>query len=436
MKSFTKIEIEKFREALLTWYNSNRRLLPWRGDRIGDQAPPPVTSYGIWISEIMLQQTRVETVISYWTRWMNSFPNIDTLACASQEDVNSHWSGLGYYRRAKAISDCAKVLVEKYNSELPQDYELLLSLPGIGPYTAGAISSIAFSNPVPAVDGNVIRVFSRLFTIEEEGPALEKRCRTLGSDIIDKIHPGNFNQALMELGATICKPTNPSCHDCPVQNFCHANLIVTSNIPDIEDMKQIKSVTEYPRKIPKKSPVNMKFIVVALRHATLPSKYLFSRRPPTGLLANQWEFPSIRLPFEEDVLSDHWETAVNTIGSLLALDSVSTSIQIQHTHNEPVIHIFSHQKHHMYLLEALVIDEIACRDLSDETLMWMDQQEVSQRGITTGVKKIFALLKRPSPPGKGENQSDVKQKKRGRGQQVTLDSCFKSVKRVKELTSS
>lgn len=318
MKTFTTAELERFQEALLAWYAANRRLLPWRGDSIGNQPSPPVTPYGIWISEIMLQQTRVETVVSYWTKWMCSFPNISVLASATQEQINSHWSGLGYYRRAKAISDCAKVLVEKYNSELPQDIEHLLSLPGIGPYTAGAISSIAFSNPVPAVDGNVIRVFSRLFAISEEGPTLERTCRTIGSNIIDRNSPGNFNQALMELGATICKPSSPSCSACPVQDLCRANLLVTGRILDIEDLQRPTSVTEFPRKAPKKPPVEMKFIILALRHPAYPSKYLFSRRPSSGLLANQWEFPSFGIPFEENLSSDHWDAA------LLCHSSIST----------------------------------------------------------------------------------------------------------------
>jgi A/G-specific adenine glycosylase len=415
------------RSSLQEWYQENRRLLPWRGDIVEGILPPPVSPYGILISEIMLQQTRVETVISYWNRWMNAFPNIESLSKASQEEVNALWAGLGYYRRAKALSDCAKILVEKHNGEIPNDYETLLSLPGIGPYTAGAISSIAFNSPQAAVDGNVIRVFSRLRALDEEGIQLEKLCRVIALDVVDPDTPSIFNQALMELGATICKPTNPSCAACPVKDLCLANRLVSAASDDIEAIassQSPKSVTEYPRKVPKKPPVDLKFITVALHRASQPSSYLFSRRPPNGLLANQWEFPCVGISIEQEPGLDDWNGAIKTVNSLLGTTEVN-GIQILRTHATPIVHIFSHQRHHMYLLEALFPEgEIPCGELNEESLQWMSQEELSQKGITTGVKKIFSQLKKVLPKKvsvttRSSNGTGEK-KRRERGTQQTL----------------
>jgi A/G-specific adenine glycosylase len=435
---FSEKERRILRSSLQRWYEENRRQLPWRGDTVDGITPPSVSPYGVMVSEIMLQQTRVETVISYWRRWMNAFPNLEALAQASQEEINALWAGLGYYRRAKALLDCAKVLVEKHGGEVPNDHQILLSLPGIGPYTAGAISSIAFNVPQSAVDGNVIRVFSRLRALDEEGPQLEKLCRVIALEVVDPDTPSTFNQALMELGATICKPTNPSCQTCPVKDLCVANRLVTAATAsttasdDIEALVSTslpKSVTEYPKKVPKKAPIDLKFITVALHRASQPSSYLFSRRPPTGLLQNQWEFPCIRIPMDQEPQPEDWDMAIKTVtSSLKLLDPAAVAeerekfeIQTLHTHDMPILHIFSHQRHHMYLLEAVCVfapeteaaetqreesSELKERKEEEDSLRWMNQEELSLRGITTGVKKIFTQLNKDS-----QKKAKQKQKK-------------------------
>jgi A/G-specific adenine glycosylase len=405
---FSETEIVTLRKDLREWYNKNRRLLPWRGDRVGEVTPPPVSPYGIMISEIMLQQTRVETVISYWLRWMESLPDVVSLANATQEEVNSLWAGLGYYRRAKALSDCAKVVVEKYHGEIPRDLDILLSLPGIGPYTAGAISSIAFNFPHAAVDGNVIRVLSRLRALNEEGTVLEKACRVLALDIVDPETPATFNQALMELGATVCKPTNPSCDSCPVRGLCQAHQLVTKRDSASEDIEEISTffptaVTDYPKKIPKKAPVDLRFITVAVQHQARPGKYLFSRRPPRGLLANQWEFPSVAFSLEEEEQepsAETWALALANIATLVAIrreeSNEEAQIQILRQHSLPIVHTFSHQRHHMFLLELTISADAPVREEeegdNEPSLLWLCPEELRKKGMTTGVKKVLSAL--------------------------------------------
>ncbi|MBR2661426.1 MAG: A/G-specific adenine glycosylase [Clostridia bacterium] len=201
--------------ALLAWYDRCARVLPWRG--IHD-------AYRTWVSEAMLQQTRVETVLSYYPRFLERFPTLPSLASASEEDVLKAWEGLGYYSRARNLWKGAKQVVDEYGGILPRDPEKLRRICGIGPYSAGAISSIAYDVPVPAVDGNVIRVISRLYGIRTD--ALEKethgRIEKLAAGLVPADRPGDHNQAVMDLGATVCVPGTPDCNRCPLSSFCEA----------------------------------------------------------------------------------------------------------------------------------------------------------------------------------------------------------------------
>ncbi|MCC7231178.1 MAG: A/G-specific adenine glycosylase [Fimbriimonadaceae bacterium] len=197
---------------LLAWYDAVRRDLPWRRN----QDP-----YAIWISEIMLQQTQVATVIPYFERWMARFPDVQTLAAADEQEALAHWQGLGYYRRARLLQEAARVLAAA-GKGFPRTAAELLSLPGIGRYTAGAISSIAFNKPEPLVDGNVERVFARLTGFGEPKPSLTRAAWDWAAVHIHAERPGDWNQALMELGATVCRPIEPDCAHCPVQQVCLA----------------------------------------------------------------------------------------------------------------------------------------------------------------------------------------------------------------------
>jgi len=206
---------EQLRQALIIWYENRKRDLPWRKTR---------DPYAIWVSEVMLQQTQVKTVLGYYERWMARFPDVTALARAADDDVLHAWQGLGYYSRARRLLAGARAVREKHGGELPRDVAALLELPGVGPYSAGAIASIAFGMPEPIVDGNVVRVLCRLFALQGD-PArapLKGALWTLARELVPRDQPGEFNQSLMELGATICTPTSPRCAECPVATRCRA----------------------------------------------------------------------------------------------------------------------------------------------------------------------------------------------------------------------
>jgi A/G-specific adenine glycosylase len=201
------------RKALLGWYESNRRDLPWRKSR---------DPYRIWISEIMLQQTRVSAVIPYYSRFLERFPDVESLAGAPEAELLRAWAGLGYYSRARNLREAARQILS--NGRFPRTYEEILQLKGVGEYTAAAIGSIAFNLPLAALDGNVLRVISRL---ENDNAGIDsaltkKRYRTMAESLLDRTRPGEFNQAMMELGATICLPRQPRCPDCPIRSLCRA----------------------------------------------------------------------------------------------------------------------------------------------------------------------------------------------------------------------
>ena len=207
--------MEEIRRLLLNWYDANARTLPWRG--IHDP-------YRTWVSETMLQQTRVETVLGYYDRFLERFPTLQALAEAPQDDVLKMWEGLGYYSRARNLHRGAQQVVSGYAGVMPETVEELLKISGIGPYTAGAIASIAFDRPVPAVDGNVIRVTSRLMGIRENVgiPSVRREIENAAGELVSPERPGDFNQALMDLGATVCVPGTPACERCPLQSRCDA----------------------------------------------------------------------------------------------------------------------------------------------------------------------------------------------------------------------
>ena len=256
------------REALLSWFDANRRDLPWRGTR---------DPYAIWVSEVMLQQTRVETVRRYWERWMEVFPTVASLAAASTEQVLAQWQGLGYYRRARNLHAGARFIVEERNGMLPASAHSWREVPGVGPYTAGAIASIAFGEPVAAVDGNVLRVLSRWLALEEpvDSRAGRSRIDALASSLAAGPRPPAWTQALMELGATLCAPTSPACLLCPVAQGCAA---AASGDP-----------TRFPKKSKTQAQRSEERTALALRSEGGAEWWV--RRGESGLLAGLWEYP-------------------------------------------------------------------------------------------------------------------------------------------------
>jgi A/G-specific adenine glycosylase len=256
---------------LLAWYHANKRTLPWRGHP---------AAYAVWVSEIMLQQTRVETVIPYFEKWMRLFPDVHALAEALERDVLNAWEGLGYYSRARNLHKAAMIVAEEYNGEMPRDLNELRKLPGIGRYTLGAIASIAFGMDVSALDGNIKRAYARIFDIDEpvDSPAGEKILWQLADENLPKGHAGDYNQALMDLGATICVPKNPRCLICPVMEVCKARQNGTQDQRPV--MKPKKEVPHY---------VNVAGVIIER------GRVLLSQRPSKGLLGGMSEFPNARV---------------------------------------------------------------------------------------------------------------------------------------------
>lgn len=271
---------------LLAWYRDNKRTLPWR---VPDPDP-----YAVWVSEIMLQQTRIETVIPYFEKWMRLFPSISALANASEQDVLKVWEGLGYYSRARNLHKAARIVAHEHDGELPRDLVALRKLPGIGRYTLGAIASIAFGMDVPALDGNIRRVYARLFDISEpvDVPTGEKFLWKLAEDRLPKGQAGDYNQALMDLGATICLPKNPRCLICPLMKMCKSRKNGTQEQRPV--MRPKKDMPHY---------VHAAGVIVRQigREASpngdnLPHVHvLLAQRPSQGLLGGMWEFPNGRV---------------------------------------------------------------------------------------------------------------------------------------------
>ena len=259
--------LNKLPAVLLPWYRENRRDLPWRQDR---------EPYHVWLSEIMLQQTRVEAVRDYYLRFIRELPDVYALANCDDDRLHKLWEGLGYYSRVRNLKKAARVIVDEYGGEFPRDHGTVLALPGVGPYTAGAICSIAFELPTPAVDGNVLRVLSRLRADGESSdlPEHKRRVQRELEGIYPRENPGDFTQALMELGATLCGPNwEPRCGECPCRDFCRGR----------EDWKN------YPVKLPKKERRTERRTVFLLRCG---DRYAIEKRPNKGLLAGLWQFPN------------------------------------------------------------------------------------------------------------------------------------------------
>lgn len=308
--TMAEIQCAGFSEDLLCWYDREARVLPWRSD------PAP---YKVWISEMMLQQTRVDTVIPYFHRFLEELPEINDLAEVSEDRLMKLWQGLGYYNRARNMKKAAMILMEEYQGLLPDSPEELEKLPGIGVYSAGAIASIAFGKPVPAVDGNVLRILLRLAGSREElgSPATKKWAAGQIREWIPKDRPGDFNQALMDLGATICLPNGePLCDLCPVSRHCRA--------------REMDWAGDIPVKTEKKKRIQEKKTILILEHG---KEVALRKRTENGLLSGLWEFPNLEgHQTEEEIrrLLEEWGITI------LELESLPSSR-----------HIFSHREWEM-----------------------------------------------------------------------------------------
>lgn len=320
--------LDRIAEPLLAWYDAGRRILPWR------EEPTP---YHVWLSEIMLQQTRVEAVKPYYDRFLQELPDIGSLAAVEEERLLKLWEGLGYYNRARNLKKAAEILVSECGGEMPDDYGKIQALPGIGSYTAGAISSIAFGRPYPAVDGNVLRILSRLRADDRDilNAKVKKSVEDELLDVMPADRPGDFNQALMELGAMVCIPNGaPKCEDCPWKDLCLA--------------KEKGRMAEFPKKAKKKPRSIEEKTILVIQDA---ERVALRKRPAKGLLAGMYEFPS---------LEGHCEEA----GVSAYLKEIGLSpIRIRKL--PPAKHVFTHREWHMtgYLIR---VDELAVKGTGQE----------------------------------------------------------------------
>lgn len=334
---------------LLNWYSTHKRELPWR-----DTNNP----YNTWISEIMLQQTRVEAVKDYFTRFTKAIPTIEALAMIDDDSLMKLWEGLGYYSRARNLKKCAIQCVEKYQGKLPNDYSKLLALPGIGPYTAGAISSIAFGLPKAAVDGNVLRVISRITNNASDitSNSYKNEVTHLIESLIPVEQPGNFNQAIMDLGATICIPNGlPRCNICPLAEHCQAKQAGTAHLLPNKPAKKARKIEQHT--------------IIIIRYQSL---YLLQKRPDDGLLANLYEFINIPVRLKrQEIVS-------------LPLLQYTTIIKIKKLATSK--HIFTHMEWHMngYYLEV---------DSSDFSLednqIWVTKKQIEEQYTIPIALKLY-----------------------------------------------
>lgn len=336
-------QYDKIASPLLEWYDKGHRVLPWREDPTG---------YKVWISEIMLQQTRVEAVKPYFNRFIGELPDIQSLADCEEDRLLKLWEGLGYYNRARNLQKAARQIVENYNGQMPERQEDLLKLAGIGSYTSGAIASIAFGEPVPAVDGNVLRILSRL-TLDEEDilkDTTKKRVERQLREVVPVKRPGDFNQALMELGATVCIPNGkPKCEECPWKCICLAHS---------EGREE-----EFPKKEAKKERTIEKKTILILQD---DNKVALHKRSSKGLLAGLYEFPN----------QEGHKTEKRVLAYLKEIGLEVLRIQKM----EPSKHIFSHKEWHM-IAYRIRVDELAPKTdrLEQEQWIFADIQEAEKQ---------------------------------------------------------
>ncbi|KAM6217026.1 adenine DNA glycosylase [Rhynchocyon petersi] len=442
-------EVTAFRGSLLSWYDREKRDLPWR--RLAESEEDlNKRAYAVWVSEVMLQQTQVATVIDYYTRWMQKWPTLQDLATASLEEVNQLWAGLGYYSRGRRLQEGARKVVEELGGHMPRTAETLQQLlPGVGRYTAGAIASIAFGQAAGVVDGNVVRVLCRVRAIgaDPSSTLVSQQLWSLAQLLVDPARPGDFNQAAMELGAMVCTPQRPLCSQCPVQNLCRARQrveqkqpsasqslpcspdveeCVTSTgqcqlcLPPTEPWDQALGVANFPRKASRKPPREECSATCVLEQprALGGARLLLVQRPSSGLLAGLWEFPSVTT---EPSGQCQRKALLQELQSWAGPVPAS---RLQHIGK--VVHTFSHIK---------LTYQVYCLTLEGQTpantppgARWLTREEFHTAAVSTAMKKVFRVYEDQQPRTcKGLKRSQVstssRPKKPSQGQQV-LDRFF------------
>ena len=307
-----------FRKNLLDWYDDNKRAMPWR------ETDDP---YRIWVSEVMLQQTRVDTVRDYYPHFLDAFPTVEALADAERDEVLRHWEGLGFFARARHLHEAARTVVEEHGGAVPDTMDAIRGLKGVGPYTAAAVLSIAYQKPHAVLDGNVTRVLSRVVAVEEDATttAAQRALRALANDLLPPDRPGDFNQAVMELGALVCTPSTPLCDRCPLQDVCRAHAAGTEE--------------DYPV-TPESEPVPHHDIAVGLVFDEAGDELLIQRRPDEGLLGGLWEFPGGKQEEDESLEAACRREVKEELGIDVAIDDPFYTLSHAYSHFKITLHAF------------------------------------------------------------------------------------------------
>lgn len=348
-------QLEQITAPLLDWYHANKRELPWRKD---------ISPYRVWISEIMLQQTRVEAVLPYYERFMERYPTITALAEGDDEELLKLWEGLGYYSRAKNLKKAAQLICSKYHGQFPEQFEDILALPGIGTYTAGAVSSIAFEQARAAVDGNVLRVITRL--TENSQDITDTGFRRQVTEKLEKIYPaqerGNFTQSLMELGAVVCVPNGmPKCGECPLNFLCGAYQNGTQQKYPVKKKKAARRIEE-----------------ITVLVLTCQGKIAVRKRNRKGVLSGMWELPNLDGFFTEEQL----------LRRLAEMNPKFDMRKIRIDRKERLRHIFTHIEWHM---EGLLIE---CEEAYNvEESIWVTKEQLAAEiALPTAFRKVYDII--------------------------------------------
>ena len=353
---YTKdLDIKTFQKDLVTWYYEVKRDLPWRKNK---------DPYRILVSEIMLQQTQVITVIPYYERFLKLFPNTKALANADEQTLLKAWEGLGYYSRARNLQQAAKTIEEEFNGVFPRTHKEILTLKGVGPYTSGAVASIAFDIAAPAVDGNVFRTISRICTVFDDiaKPKTRKVFESIIEEIIDRQDPGAFNQALMELGATICTPKSPKCTSCPVSTHCKAYE------QGIDDLLPVKTKAN--------APSRHRLVVGVIKNQN--HEFLIRKRPDTGLLANFYEFLSFEYQGPEEPKNFLQEQLASHFEEISKIQSIGL-----------FNHVFSHR---VWEMDCYEVDVIVKSDEFEgiEDMLWITKSDLERIPLITAHQRLLS----------------------------------------------
>lgn len=360
----SETHLKVFRVDLPQWFALHARSLPWRcEDNNGNRNP-----YHVWLSEVMLQQTRVDQALPYFERFTEAFPTLPDLANADLDEVLLKWEGLGYYSRARNLHRAVREVVVEYGGKIPTDEDAFRSLPGVGPYTTAAVLSLAYAQPLAVLDGNVIRVLTRVFGIKEDaGKARTKNMLTdLANTLIPKESPGVFNEAIMELGATVCTPRNPDCASCPLENVCVA--------------AQTDRVCDFPV-TQKKAPVPHLDISVGVL-INSRREILIQQRPEDGMLGGLWEFPGGKVESGESPA----DACIRELREELGLD-----VEIEFP-LKPVKHAYSHFKITLHAFLIFVHDDTQPHHYADLPVRWISLDDLDSVAFPRANRKVIEQL--------------------------------------------